>query len=344
MKKISTIFVVLALMVSVAAASYYYWIQHSASQLQNYNHEEVLPHAQEKEQITPVEEVVAASEVLTLEEQVTALAEEAIAVEVTRPQNEGWQPIASFFDENQLLKKEFYSSSVDIADLNKLPFPTKQISDFKWSLDYEYEFMLPKDKAKYKDECIRECLFVKDKFIGSYEKISFSGAFILKDHLIEVFEHRGSGAYMPSSFAFVKIDTAGNAELISDDHASMEDQLARVGLEGFEIDLRPYMKLQYFLTFNENGLHVTSHNNRTNIETKTCKKYYAGTLEACPMLYECVAEDVVQALARAYAGDVMFSMHDQNVDEKKFNKLCAKVCRKEQVSYQEFENELCRVH
>ncbi len=30
-------------------------------------------------------------------------------------------------------------------------------------------------------------------------------------------------------------------------------------------------------------------------------------------------------LARAYAGDVAFSYHDPNIDEKKFNEVCFKV-------------------
>lgn len=198
------------------------------------------------------------------------------------------------------------------------------------------------DNAKFKDQCFGYCILVKDEVLASVESTVFTGAFIIKDHLIEVIGHKGSGAYMPVNYMFIKIDKKGNAEVISDDHNSYSDQLARINHSGFEIDLKPFNKLNYFLMMNENGLSVSSTNSKTGVEQSKCKEYYKGTMIACPTLYECKADVVVQELARAYAGHVGFSIHDPNIDEKKFNEVCFRVCRKENISYQEFEKNVCK--
>ena len=260
-----------------------------------------------------------------------------------RGQNEGWLPIEALFDEKGLLKPEYYSQNPQDSDIDKLPYTSNKIGDFKWRAEFHHYDDLEGDHAKFKDQCFGYCVLVKGKLVTSVESTAFTGAFIAKDRLIEVIAHKGSGAYMPVNYTFIKIDKAGNAELVSDEHDSYDDQLARINHSGLEIDLKPFRKLQYFLLMNENGLNVSMKKpNKVDVEPTQCKEYYKGTIEACPTLYGCKADVVVQDLANAYAGHVEFSYHDPNIDEKKFNEVCFKVCRNENVSYEEFENTLCK--
>lgn len=270
--------------------------------------------------------------------------EEATAEVVEIGQNEGWLPIQSLFDENGVLKAKYYSQNSTDSDIDKLPYTSNTIGDFKWRAEFHFRDQLEGSLGQFKDQCFGYCVIVNNKLLTSVEATVFTGAFIIKDHLVEVIAHKGSGAYMPVNYTFIKIDKAGNAELIKDDHDSYHDQLARINHSGFEIDLRPFRKLQYFLMMNENGLSVSLKKPmKEEVKTTQCKEYYQGTIEACPTLHGCDADVVVQSLSRAYASYVSFSFHDPNIDEKKFNQICFKVCRNENVSYEEFENSLCKV-
>lgn len=293
----------------------------------------------------PEKEIGTVSEPVIESVEIEPKVEAASAEVVMRGPNEGWLPIEALFDEKGLLKSEYYSQNPQDSDVDKLPYSSNKIGDFKWRAEFHPVDDFKGDQARFKDQCFGYCVLVKGQLLTSVESTVFTGAFIAKDHLIEVIAHKGSGAYMPVNYSFIKIDKAGNAELISDDHNSYKDQLARINHSGLEIDLKPFRKLQYFLLMNENGLNVSMQKpNKVDVEPTQCKEYYEGTLEACPTLYGCKADIVVQDLARAYAGDVAFSYHDPNIDEKKFNEVCFKVCRNENVSYEEFENTLCKVN
>lgn len=275
--------------------------------------------------------------------EIEPVVEAASAEVVMRGSNDGWVPIKELFEENGLLKAKYYSQNPQDSDIDKLPYTSNKIGDFKWRAEFHHYDDLEGDQAKFKDQCFGYCVLVKGKLLTSVESTVFKGAFIAGDHLIEVIAHKGGGAYMPVNYRFIKIDKAGNAELISDEHDSYNDQVARINHSGLEIDLKPFRKLQYFLLMNENGLNVSMKQpNKVNVEPTQCKEYYKGTLKACPTLYGCKADVVVQDLANAYAGHVEFSYHDPNIDEKKFNEVCFKVCRNENVSYEEFENTLCK--
>lgn len=305
---------------------------------------ELMPVQQNIQQPIKVAPTVIPAAVESSTADLQALTASATAVAVSRDPQEGWLPIAALFDEHGLLKAEYYNLTPSNDDLNKLPFPLKKISDFKWRTQIYDHTKMQQNLPQYVDQCYEHCAVIKDTLIGYFEKISFHGDFILNDKLISVYAHGGSGAYMPISFTFIEIDVHGNVKVIQDQHDAVgPDQLARINQLGLDIDLRPYQKLHYFLYYGSNGLAVFGSDKKQNTDAKTCKEYYQSTLYACPMLYNCTAEVVVQDLARAYAGHVDFSFHDPNIDEKKFNQLCFKVCRQEKVSYEDFETALCRV-
>ncbi|NHB58924.1 hypothetical protein G9F32_12985 [Acinetobacter sp. 194] len=328
--KIWGIVIVLLSLIGVVGAVAYFYIYPKSKKTE----QEVTPKISRSEIEISLKPDVEANEIET--EMATAEVEKL-------DQNEGWLPIESLFDENGLLKEKYYSQKPEDSNIDKLPYTLNKISDFKSRAETHHVNDYEGENGKFKDQCFGYCIMVKDKLLASVEAIVFTGAFIAKDYLIEVIGHKGSGAYMPVNYMFIKINKKGNAEVISDDHDSYNDQLARINHSGLEIDLKPFRKLQYFLLMNENGLSVSMKKpKRQEIKPNQCKEYYEGTLEACPMLHGCEAEVVVQSLARAYAGDVGFSYHDPNIDEKIFNQVCFKVCRGEEVNYQEFEDMLCK--
>ena len=329
--KWGVVIVLFALIGAIGTVAYFYFKQET----QKINHNSTL----EK----PEKEIGTVSEPVAESIEIEPVVEAASAEVVMRGQNEGWLQIEAMFDKKGLLKPEYYSQNPQDSDIDKLPYTSSKIGYFKWRAEFHHYDDLEGDHAKFKDQCFGYCVLVKGKLVTSVESTAFTGAFIAKDRLIEVIAHKGSGAYMPVNYTFIKIDKAGNAELVSDEHDSYDDQLARINHSGLEIDLKPFRKLQYFLLMNENGLNVSMKKpNKVDVEPTQCKEYYEGTLKACPTLYGCKADVVVQDLARAYAGDVAFSYHDPNIDQKKFNEVCFKVCRNENMSYEEFENTLCK--
>lgn len=191
----------------------------------------------------PEKEIGTVSEPVTESVEIEPKVEAASAEVVMRGPNEGWLPIEALFDEQGLLKSEYYSQNPQDSDVDKLPYSSNKIGDFKWRAEFHPVDDFKGDQARFKDQCFGYCVLVKDKLLTSVESTVFTGALIAKDHLVEVIAHKGSGAYMPVNYSFIKIDKAGNAELISDDHNSYKDQLARINHSGLEIDLKPFRKL-----------------------------------------------------------------------------------------------------
>lgn len=336
MKKIYIVVLVVFLLSIFGVFGYFYWSKNISS---SHHYSEQVADGIIEENMEATSEIV----ILDSEDELKTLLEQAEAVAVERPQDEGWMPIDKLFDDLGWMKSDYYNTDASNPDLNKLPFPKKKPSDFKWKVETIHDRDLNGSKAKFRDECFAYCVFVKDKLLTSFEQIWFSGSFILNEDLIEFYVHGGSGAYMPATYTFIKIDTNGNTEIIEDNHESLNEHLARINQLGLEVDLRPFRKLNYFLLFNENGLNVSLlDSTKRNTNPKVCKKYYDGAMQACPRLYECKADVVVQELARAYAGYVDYSVHDPNIDEKQFNQICFKICRNEAVSYTDFEEALCK--